>query len=233
MSNIEGSAFESVTIDGDAVQEITADGDVVWTASREIDHFEGYGSISDVLANWTRDGTGDESLSSTGLVPGSSQSLHQDGTAELRSMVGDGLDNYIEAGEVFTLYLRPLVGSDAQYHFLANAESGEWSTNTESWRLEFHMNSGARVVYYDGTRNIVGDYDYEYDWSVGQTYRIEIVFGYDEVGFDVYPGVDSTNRATWARTTNVPSSRIASEMNIGLRCSASWGECLWDHIGYE
>lgn len=239
MSTIDTDGLTGATIDGDEVTEITVDGDVVWTLAtepdtREIDYFDSYSSTSDLFTNWTDDGSGSTTLESGGLVDGSTNQVRQDGTAELRSMVGDGLPNYIEEGRTFTAYLRPLVGGDSQYHLLANTEQDTWSTTTSSWRLEFHMTSGARVIYHDGsTRTIMGEYDWEYHWDVGSTYRLEIMFSYDEVRVDVYDGVNSTNRVTWARTTDVASSRIASEMNIGLRCSYGGGECLWDHVGYE
>lgn len=214
-----------VRIDGQPVQ--------FWPTDRFIDSFEEYENPNALFFNWTADGSGDTTLKSGGLVPNSTQCVRQTGTTELRSMVGDGLENYVELGETIEAYFRPQALGSRSYWILVNAEADQWSTTTETWRLEFLMHSGLRIVYFDGSsRNIRGSYDSDYTWNSNTTYRIEFQFSSNEIWVDVYAGVDSSNRVTWGSTTDVSSSELGDPMNIGLRSSSGSGECRWDWLRY-
>lgn len=187
-----------------------------------IDDFESY-DAGQLPVNWTTDGSGSVDVdASAALHDDSEQGVHQEGSSQLRSFPGQGLDRYPEDGVELSI-LMELDSRSRQPWVLINLEDDDWSTETESWRFEIHPDSGIRIVYDDHGDRDVRDSDSDYSFSTGETYDLRFVLDSSEgIEFRV---LDSGESEVASASTS-DTERIDDEMSIGLRSGRS---VRWDY----
>lgn len=203
-------------------QIVVDDGSGGTVTTTIIDDFEEYRS-GHLPTNWTIDGSGSADVdSSAALHADSSQGVLQKGSSQIRSFPGQGLDRYPEDGKEFTV-LTEFDSDTKQPWILLNLDTDYWSTETNNWRFEFHMNSGIRLVYADGDGRDILSTDDTYSFSTNTTYEAHILPD-STAGMEFWI-TDGTGNVV-ASTSTMQTKDIDPEMNIGFRSSRS---VRWDY----
>jgi hypothetical protein len=180
--------------------------------SLTIDDFEGY-SGGDLSQAWTVDGTGSADVSPDAAIhENSTQGLRQEGTSQIRSFPGGGLERYPEDGREVSILMRPDANTEQPWIFV-NLDDDEWNTATDNWRLEIHMSSGIRIVRDAGDRTVLAE-DYEYEFTAGDVYDCRFTLDSDD-GVEFY--VLDESEAVVAHASTSETTDIDDEMSLGLR----------------
>ena len=191
-----------------------------------IDDFESYAS-GHLPKHWTVDGSGTADVdSSAALHPDSTQGVLQNGSSQIRSFPGQGLENYPLDGREISVLMQPDSSTSQPWIMLA-LESDHWSTEIDNWRFELHMDSGIRIV--DGSgggRDIVAT-DWEYSFNTGETYDCRII---PDTSSGIEFAVLNENGSVVASASTSETKMLGDEMSIGLRCGGGSRSVRWDHL---
>jgi hypothetical protein len=212
LNNCEGAAAYELEIG--EVDEADETDEVDETTALTIEDFEDY-SGGDLSRSWTLDGTGDADISADAAIhEDSTQGLRQEGTSQIRSFPGQGLESYPADSREVSILMRPDANTEQPWIFVG-LDDDEWNTGTDNWRLEVHMSSGIRIVRDAGDRTVLAE-DYEYEFTAGDVYDLRWTFDSGE-GIEFYVLDDSS--AVVAHASTSETTGIDDEMSLGLRTS--------------
>ncbi|QFU84868.1 hypothetical protein GCU68_20135 (plasmid) [Natronorubrum aibiense] len=183
-----------------------------------IDDFENYDSGGQ-LGPWTRDGSGNASVSSSAaLHEDSSQGIRQSGSSNIRSfpnqgLPGERLSNYPEDGRVVSVLMRP-ASDTSQPWIIFGMEDDVWSTKTPGWRLIVDPKGGIRIARETGSGTEVLDKNSRLPNLVGKT--VDCQFVADSSNGVAFRIQDLDGTVLGTVSTSVTDG-IENEMSIGFR----------------